>query len=77
MEPSTRQPDVVMDTLYNEGFLALEDPSVGEAVSELERNGFPFWSEEGLDFVARHIINEPVSSALLSTKLLLTLAVYS
>ncbi|CAG9949751.1 unnamed protein product [Clonostachys rosea f. rosea IK726] len=59
MEPSTRQPDVVMDTLYNEGFLALEDPSVGEAVSELERNGFPFWSEEGLDFVARHIINEP------------------
>ncbi|PSN58808.1 hypothetical protein BS50DRAFT_580453 [Corynespora cassiicola Philippines] len=34
-----------MKTLYEEGFLDLDDPKVGELVLEVEQRGFPYVSD--------------------------------
>ena len=62
MESNPLPPDPALDTLHKEGFVPLSDPSVRKDVADLERNGFTFWTEEGLDFCIKHILHAVVSN---------------
>lgn len=44
--------------LLNEGFFFAEDASLGDDISELERRGFPYYSEYGLEFCSQYVLNE-------------------
>jgi hypothetical protein len=45
-------------SLSEEGFFALEDSVVGEGILEMEKRGFEYFSEYGLDFCKQHVLNE-------------------
>lgn len=61
MEPDTFSLDVAEKTLHEQGFLQWEAPAVGNDILELERKGFPYWTEEGLEFCNKHVLHEAVS----------------
>ena len=46
--------------LLEDGFFAMEDANIGDLVSEMERRGFPYSSEYGLDFCKDHVLGDPV-----------------
>ncbi|KAK0628276.1 hypothetical protein B0T17DRAFT_486756 [Bombardia bombarda] len=46
-------------SLLEDGFFAMEDANIGELVSEMERRGFPYSSEYGLDFCNDHVLGDP------------------
>jgi hypothetical protein len=48
--------------LLEEGVVVFEDPEIGKRVSEFEEKGFPFQTEEGLDFCQRSTLNDAASS---------------
>ncbi|PVH69048.1 hypothetical protein DL98DRAFT_506210 [Cadophora sp. DSE1049] len=47
-------------SLSEEGFFALEDSVVGEGILEMEKRGFEYFSEYGLDFCKQHVLNERI-----------------
>ncbi|KAM4058165.1 hypothetical protein HRG_014529 [Hirsutella rhossiliensis] len=60
---STRiSPEVAKKSLMEEGFSYVQDPALGEAISEMQRRGFPYNSEYGLDFCEQHVLNERIRS---------------
>lgn len=59
-----------MKSLHEEGFLDLNDPEVGELVSEMELKGFPYLSSYGLDYCKQYILNDTVKVTMCSLKLL-------
>lgn len=67
MESNTFSLDIAKKTLDEEGFLRLEDPALGDDLSEMERKGFPFWTEDGLDFCKHHVLYNPVCRMAYST----------
>lgn len=40
----------IRNLLEEDGLICIEDPIVGERVDQMRRKGFPFLTEEGLDF---------------------------
>lgn len=64
MDSTPLPPDPALDTIYKEGFVSLPDASVEKDVAELERNGFHFWTEEGLDFCIKHVLHQSVCDTL-------------
>ncbi|RMI99801.1 hypothetical protein CDV36_015937 [Fusarium kuroshium] len=44
--------------LYRDGFFELDDSSIGDHISELQRRGFPFHSEWALDWTKSHILDD-------------------
>ena len=51
-------PEDAENRLLEEGFFWAEDVSLGDDISEMERRGFPYYSEYGLDFASQHVLNE-------------------
>lgn len=49
-------------SLLEEGVVFFEDPEIGKRVSEFDKKGFPFQTEEGLDFCQRSTLNDTASS---------------
>ncbi|KAI0423662.1 hypothetical protein F5Y09DRAFT_348580 [Xylaria sp. FL1042] len=49
-------------SLYEEGFLDLNDPEVGKLVSEMEQRGFPYLSPYGLDYCKQYALNDTVKT---------------
>ncbi len=54
MEP-TPSLDIATKSLTEEGVFDMGDSEVGEHIREFEKKGFPFYTEEGLDFLIQHI----------------------
>lgn len=51
-----------MDTakaLFEDGFLNLNDSTIGKCVDDYEQRGFPYSTEYGLDFCKEHIVLNP------------------
>ncbi|KAK0627095.1 hypothetical protein B0T14DRAFT_424150 [Immersiella caudata] len=46
--------------LDEDGFVHLDDPSIGDRVSNLEQKGFPFISKDGLEFCRRVLDDERI-----------------
>jgi hypothetical protein len=49
--------DVAKRSLFEEGFFNSKDLAVGEGILEMERRGFEYFLEYGLDFCKQHILN--------------------
>ncbi|KAI8710401.1 hypothetical protein NCS52_01576700 [Fusarium sp. LHS14.1] len=62
MASTTLSLEVVMKSIVDEGFFGLKDSAIGEDILEMERKGFPYFSEYGLDFCKRHVLNERILS---------------
>jgi hypothetical protein len=60
MESTTISLDFAKKSLLEEGFVDLCDTKVGEHVWEFEQKEFPFYTEDGMDFIMRHILGNPV-----------------
>ncbi|KAI1496548.1 hypothetical protein F5X99DRAFT_422024 [Biscogniauxia marginata] len=58
MELDALSLDAATRSLHDQGFLEWKVVEVGDDISELERKGFPFWTEEGLDFCKKHVLYE-------------------
>ncbi|KAI0388406.1 hypothetical protein F5Y17DRAFT_452932 [Xylariaceae sp. FL0594] len=56
--------DVAKRALLEEGLLTLDDSLIGEAISEMERRGFPYFTEYGLDFCKRFAFDARIRSIL-------------
>ena len=52
--------DEAKEHLYRDGFFELDDSSIGDNISELQRRGFPFHSEWALDWTKSHILDDLV-----------------
>ncbi|KAF2177368.1 hypothetical protein K469DRAFT_720701 [Zopfia rhizophila CBS 207.26] len=50
--------ETAMKSLYEEGFVDLNDPEVGELVSEMEKKSFPYLSPYGLDYCKQYVLND-------------------
>lgn len=61
MEPDAFSLDVAKKSLQEQGFIERKAPAVGDDILELERQDFPFWTEDGLDFCNKHVLYEAVS----------------
>lgn len=61
MESSTFSLDAEKKALLEEGFADLNDPQVGEHVWVFEQKRFPFYTEDGMDFLTEHVLGNPVS----------------
>ena len=46
------------ESLFGEGFFYSGDAALGEEISEMQRLGFPYYSDYGLDFCKRHVLNQ-------------------
>ncbi len=51
-------PDDAENQLLTDGFFWAKDATLGEEIAEMERRHFPYYSEFGLDFCRRHVLNE-------------------
>lgn len=61
-EQNFKQPmDTDIGSLNEKGFVRLEDPTISEDILKLEKNGFQFWTEDGLDFCIQHVLHQAVS----------------
>jgi hypothetical protein len=49
--------EVAKETLFKQGFLDWKDLAVRDGIKEMERRGFEFFSEYGLDFCKQHVLN--------------------
>jgi hypothetical protein len=62
MDPITSLPAADVRRLFAEGAVySIEDPVIGERVQEMQRNGFPIESMEGLDFCKQNVLDDRVS----------------
>ena len=61
MELSPSSLDSVKTALIEEGFADLSDAQMGEHVRIFEEKGFPFYSEDGMDFLTEHVLGNSVS----------------
>ncbi|KAJ6001019.1 hypothetical protein N7481_001428 [Penicillium waksmanii] len=59
--------DVARHCLLEEGFFDLNDSTVGNRVSEMERRGFPYLTEYGMDFCKQFAFDERIRSILESS----------
>lgn len=48
-------------SILEDGIFYAEDPVVGKRVDEIMRKGFPFKTEEGLDFCKGNVLDDEVS----------------
>ncbi|CAD6445933.1 5398761d-2153-434d-b04a-641ca121d054 [Sclerotinia trifoliorum] len=62
MESTKFSPEAVKESLFQEGFFYLEDLAVGEGILEMEKRGFEYFSEYGLNFCKQHILNARIMS---------------
>jgi hypothetical protein len=53
--------EIAEKELAENGFFDFEDSSIGEALTEMESQGFRFHSEFGLEFGKRHVLDHEVS----------------
>ena len=51
MASAKSPPDI--ELLSEKGFLELDDLTVGDRISEMEKRGFPYLTEYGMDFCKR------------------------
>lgn len=58
MASTAFQLDVARRTLLEEGFFDLNDSTVGDRVLEMERRGFPYLTEYGMDFCKQFAFDE-------------------
>jgi hypothetical protein len=49
--------EVAKETLFEQGFLDWEDLAVGDGITEMEKRGFEFFSEYGLDFCKNYVLS--------------------
>ena len=49
--------EAAKETLFEHGFLDRKDPTVGNGIQEIEKKGFEFFSEYGLDFCQQYVLN--------------------
>lgn len=61
MEATTCSLSIEKKALLQEGFIDLGDLKVGDHVWEFEQKQFPFYTEDGLDFLQQHILGNSVS----------------
>lgn len=52
--------EIAEKAIDEDGFFDLEDPAIGEHVEQMERGGFPFASEYGLDFCKVRVLDDEV-----------------
>ena len=55
--------DSAETSILEEGVFFLEDPNIGKGVDEFEGKGFPFRTEEGIDFWSTNILEHEASNA--------------
>lgn len=58
MEPDTFALDDAKKSLDQEGFYRLHDSELSNAISDMEQRGFPFWTEDGLNFCRKHVLTD-------------------
>lgn len=58
MASSTFTLDVARASLLEKGFFDLNDPTVGDRVLEMERQGFPYLTDYGMDFCKQFAFDE-------------------
>lgn len=58
MASTTFTLDVARRCLLEKGFFDLNDSTVGDRVSEMERRGFPYLTEYGMDFCKQFAFDE-------------------
>lgn len=63
MATDTFSLEVAKKALEENGFFDLEDSATGEYVEQMERRGFPFASEYGLDFCKERVLDDEVSTS--------------
>lgn len=51
-------PEAKEKKLFEDGVFWASDSHVGDDVAELEKRGFPYYSEYSLDVCQRHVLNE-------------------
>jgi hypothetical protein len=49
--------EIAKEALFKEGFLDWKDSAVGDGIQEMEKRGFEFFSEYGLDFCKQYVLN--------------------
>lgn len=49
--------EAAKETLFKHGFLDRKDPTVGDGIQEIEKKGFEFVSEYGLDFCQQYVLS--------------------
>jgi hypothetical protein len=49
--------EVAKETLFEQGFLDWKDLAVGDGIQEMEKKGFEFHSEIGLDFCQKYVLS--------------------
>ncbi|KAF9765000.1 hypothetical protein IL306_002696 [Fusarium sp. DS 682] len=57
-------PETAQRALLDQGFVDLEDATVGNVVLEMERRDFPYLTPFGLKYCKQHILDDEVSSSL-------------
>ena len=72
MASTTFTLDIAMKSLDEGGFFDLEDSATGEFVDQMERKGFPFVSDYGLNFCKERVLDDQVSFAAFPQLQLLT-----
>jgi hypothetical protein len=61
MDPVTSLSEANVRKLFSEdAYLYVEDPAVGECVKEMQENGFPIKSADGLDFCKQSVLDNTV-----------------
>ncbi|KAI9767330.1 MAG: hypothetical protein M1840_005739 [Geoglossum simile] len=55
---STLITQVVKETIEKDGFYYHLDPTIGNQVNVFAREGYPFLTEKGLDFIKRHTLDD-------------------
>ncbi|KAK0706159.1 hypothetical protein B0T26DRAFT_725630 [Lasiosphaeria miniovina] len=58
MASSTFSLEVAERCLDEDGFFRLDNPSIGEHISDLEQKGFPWVSKYGLDFCRKYVLDD-------------------
>lgn len=51
---------VDINRLHSDGFVTVQDGSIGEQVQAMRQSRFPIRTAEGLDFCKRNVLNDTV-----------------
>jgi len=62
MESAIYSVEAAKETLFKRGFLDRKDPMVGDGIQEIEKKGFEFLSEYGLDFCQQYVLSTRILS---------------
>lgn len=55
-------------SILEDGVFCVEDPVVGKRVDEIAQKGFPFKTEDGLDFCKLNALDDKVSKEMICAK---------